>query len=202
MFKSHRQPCRWEKSMKRNVLIAVSMAALALASCGKKTETTANDSGVVASGSMANSVVAEVPAITAGQQFANTAAASDAFEIESSKLAAINAASAATKSFAQAMVKGHTDSTAKLKAAASAASPAIVPDPTFSSEQLQTLEELKGKKGAAFDTAYGEAQSNAHEMTLEALRAYSATGDVQSLKAFATTMVPIVTAHLNMAKGL
>lgn len=188
--------------MNRNILIAVSMAALALASCGKKAETTANNSGVVGSGPMANSGMAEAPAITAGQQFANTAAASDAFEIESSKLAESNAAAAETKSFAQSMIKGHTDSTAKLKAAASAASPAIVPDPTFSPEQLQTLEALKGKKGATFDIAYREAQAKAHEMTLEALKAYSATGDVQSLKAFATTMVPIVTAHLNMAKGI
>lgn len=185
--------------MKRNILMAVSVAALALASCGKKVETTAENSSPAA----ANSVVANAPVVVSpGQKFANTAAASDAFEIESSRLAASSAASAATKSFAQSMIKGHTDSTAKLKAAAAAASPSIVPDATLTPEQLQTLEALKGKEGAAFDTAYAEAQINAHEMTLNALRAYAADGDVPSLKAFATAMVPIVTAHVNMAKGL
>ncbi len=39
-------------------------------------------------------------------------------------------------------------------------------------------------------------------MTLDAPKAYSASGDVASLKAFATVLVPIVTAHFNMAKGL
>jgi putative membrane protein len=100
------------------------------------------------------------------------------------------------------MIKAHTDSTAKLKAAASAASPAIVPDPTLTVEQLQTLEALKGKEGAEFDMAYGDAQAKAHQMTLDALKAYAASGDVPTLKAFASSMVPIVTAHLNMAKGM
>jgi putative membrane protein len=39
-------------------------------------------------------------------------------------------------------------------------------------------------------------------MTLDALKSYSATGEVPSLKAFATELVPIVTSHLDMAKGL
>lgn len=185
--------------MNRNVLMAISFTALALASCGKKPEATVENSGL----NGANSVAEEAPVVVSpGQKFANTAAASDAFEIESSKLAASSAASAATKSFAQSMIKGHTDSSAKLRAAASTLSPPIVPDPTLSADQLQTLEALKGKEGAAFDAAYAEAQTKAHEMTLEALRAYSGNGDVPALKAFATNMVPVVAAHVNMAKGL
>ena len=39
-------------------------------------------------------------------------------------------------------------------------------------------------------------------MTLDTLKAYAANGDVSSLKTFATEMVPVVTGHLNMAKGL
>lgn len=38
-------------------------------------------------------------------------------------------------------------------------------------------------------------------MTLAKLKAYSANGAVPSLKRFATELVPIVTAHLNMAKA-
>ena len=185
--------------MKPNFLMTISVAALALASCGKKAEPAADNNGA----NMTNAAAVEAaPVLSAGQTFANAAAASDAFEIETSKLAATSAASAATKAFAQSMIKAHTESTAKLKAAASAASPAIVPDPTLTAEQLQTLEALKGKEGAAFDAAYGEAQANAHQMTLDALKSYAASGDVPSLKTFASSLVPIVTAHLNMAKGL
>lgn len=39
-------------------------------------------------------------------------------------------------------------------------------------------------------------------MTLDTLKAYATTGDVASLKSFASALVPIVTAHVNMAKGL
>ncbi|MEJ7933236.1 DUF4142 domain-containing protein [Sphingobium sp. AN558] len=185
--------------MKRSIFVTLSVTALALASCGKKDEPIANNVGANA----ASPVVTEAPAaLSAGQVFANAAAASDAFEIESSRLAATSAASASTKAFAQSMIKGHTDSTAKLKKAAAEATPPLTPDPTLAGEQLQTLEALKGKEGAAFDAAYADAQTKAHEMTLTTLRDYATAGDVPSLKAFAAAMVPIVTAHVNMAKGL
>ncbi|QWT16683.1 DUF4142 domain-containing protein (plasmid) [Sphingobium xenophagum] len=64
---------------------------------------------------------------------------------------------------------------AKLKTAAAAASPALTPVPQLSPAQQQTL---------------------------DALKAYSASGEVPSLKTFAGELVPTVTAHLNMAKGL
>nr|WP_237243577.1 DUF4142 domain-containing protein [Sphingomonas sp. LK11] len=37
---------------------------------------------------------------------------------------------------------------------------------------------------------------------MDALRGYATTGDVPALKSFASELVPTVTAHLNMAKGL
>ena len=39
-------------------------------------------------------------------------------------------------------------------------------------------------------------------MTLDALNAYASGGDNAELKDLARTMVPMVTAHLNSAKGL
>lgn len=185
--------------MKYSAMIAVSAAALALASCGKKDEpitpeTPAAEAPVAMATPAAN--------MTAGQSFANAAAGSDAFEIETSRLAADKAASATVKTFAQNMIKAHTDSTAKLKAAAAAATPPVTPSPQMTPLQQQTLSELQGKSGADFDTAYAKAQVDAHEMTLDALKAYSTSGDVPSLKNFATELIPVVTGHLNMAKGL
>lgn len=179
--------------------ILLGASALALAACGHKTETNTTD--VTAT----NTVVGEpapAPALAPGQQFANTAASSDAFEIASSQLAATQASSAAIKKFATEMIAAHTDSTAKLKAAAGSASPPVTPDPTLTPEQQQTLDSLKGLSGADFDKAYASAQIDAHQKTLDGLKDYSANGDVPQLKDFATKLVPIVTAHLNMAKGL
>lgn len=186
--------------MKHTLVLAVSIAALSLAGC-KKSEAPAGD---VAATTPANedAMAAATPAATPGQVFADTAAASDQFEIESSKLAATKAQSAKIKTFAEQMIKAHTESTAKLKAAAASASPAITPAPKLTAMQQQTLDDLNTKSGAEFDAAYAKAQADAHQMTLDTLKAYSASGDVPSLKSFATTLVPTVTAHLNMAKGL
>jgi putative membrane protein len=189
--------------MNRFAMTAIAAAALTTAACGKKDDASQDVAAnpQIAAGASEAAGPAATPA-SPGQAFADTAAASDAFEIETSKLAATKAGSAKVKSFAAQMIKAHTDSTAKLKTAAAAASPAITPVAALTSAQQAKLDELSAKSGADFDQAYAAAQVDAHQMTLDALKAYSANGDVASLKAFATELVPIVTGHLNMAKGL
>lgn len=188
--------------MKSLTIAALAVAALTAAGCSKKDDTAKDasaDPQITAAAS--DTAMATTPA-SPGQAFADAAAASDMFEIETSKLAATKAASSKIKTFAAQMIKAHTDSTAKLKTAAAAASPAITPASTLTAAQQSKLAELSTKSGADFDRAYAEAQVAAHQATLDALKAYSASGDVASLKAFATELVPIVTAHLNMAKSL
>ncbi|MDY0958328.1 DUF4142 domain-containing protein [Sphingomonas sp. CFBP8993] len=189
----------------RATILATS-ALLALAGCGRSGETNqAAPANTMATTEDMNGMAAATPtpvALSASQSFANAAAASDTFEIESSKLALTKGASASVKSFAQKMIDAHTASTAKLKTAAGSASPAITPDPTLNAEQQQQLDQMKGLTGTAFDQAYIAAQNAGHQQTLDTLKAYAATGDVASLKTFATGLIPTVTAHLNMAKGL
>lgn len=193
--------------MKTTVILAVSAAALALAGC-KKTETpsdaaassAATDTAIPAAD--ASAPAADVTAANPDQAFADAAAASDAFEIQTSKLAETKAKSAKVKSFAAQMIKAHTASTAKLKSAASSASPAITPQPQLTPVQQQTLDSLSAASGADFDTAYAKAQVDAHQMTLDKLKAYSTGGAQPSLKSFATGLIPVVAAHLNMAKAL
>lgn len=184
-------------------MFLLSSAALALASCHKNDAEDAPTTNTVATApDAASNVAAPAPATSAGQTFANTAAASDAFEIEASKLALTSATTPAIKAFAKKMIEAHTDSTAKLKAAAASATPGITPDPSLSADQQQMLDGLKAETGAAFDHAYVADQVTAHQKTLDALKAYSTGGDVQALKMFAGTLIPIVTAHLNMANGI
>jgi len=187
--------------MKSSVTLAVSIAALSLAGCNKQAAPPAENATSTAT-TPANDVMASPVAISPAQAFANAAAASDAFEIATSKLAASNGQSAKIKSFAEHMIKAHTESTAKLKTAAGDAAPAIAPDPTLNAFQQATLTDLQGKSGADFDRAYAQAQADAHQKTLDTLKAYSAGGDIPSLKSLASELVPIVTAHLNTAKGL
>lgn len=179
----------------RKTIIA-SGALLALAACGRGGETTANNS--MTSTDLNMDAPAAVPTASAAQTFANTAAASDAFEIESAQLALANSSSAAVKSFAEKMVAAHTTSTEKLKAAAAP----MTPDATLTPAQQQQLDQLRTLKGSAFDAAYLAGQTAGHQEVLDALKAYAATGDAPQLKSFASGMIPTVTAHLNTVKGL
>jgi len=200
--------------MKRSALILMSATACILAGCNHSTDTTAttdtnttvanvtDDTSGNASDATATPDNSTAPAPAGGQAFANNAAASDAFEIASSKLAATNGSAADVKKFAAQMIAAHTESTAKLKGIVAGLSPAITPDPALNSDQQAKLDELKAKKGADFDKTYVADQIAAHEQALTMLQDYSAGGDVPQLKEFATGLVPKVTGHLNMAKAL
>lgn len=187
--------------MKHYLLLAASFAVVSLAGCKKEPEPVASATSDVAAMDTSTPVASDM-AQTPGQAFADVAAASDAFEIEASKLAGTKATSAKVKTFAEQMVKAHTESTAKLKAAAAKASPPITPEATLSAAQQAQLDALKSKTGSEFDRAYIDAQVTAHQEALDALKGYSAGGDVPALKDLATQLVPVVTAHLNMAKAL
>ena len=141
-------------------------------------------------------------ASSGAQDFVNKAAASDRFEIESSRLAEASATSPAVKEFAAMMIKAHTDSTAKLKSTLASNPSDVTVDDALNAEQQAQLDELKTKKGADFDTAYAAAQVGGHEKTLAELRNYASNGDNDALKTFAQDLVPIVTEHLNQAKKL
>jgi putative membrane protein len=193
--------------MNRATVALAATAAIALSSCGPKAPVTTNSTTIdssVSSTTVTNNAdtMTAAPLPSAAQTFVNTAAASDAFEIATSKLALDNATSASVKKFAHQMITAHEGSTAKLKTVTAGLSPVLTPDPTLTADQQTKLDDLKGKKGADFDAAYAAAQQGGHQATLDALKAYAASGDVPALKDFATGLVPTVTAHLNMANAL
>ena len=190
--------------MRLITLTLASTAAIALAGCGPKSQTTNSTDTAMTTAPMNDTAMAPAPMApaTGAQGFANAAAASDAFEIESSKLAAAQASSPAVKSYATQMIAAHEKSTAKLKTVAATLSPPVTPDPTLAPDQQAMLDSLKPMQGAAFDKLYATNQAAAHQATLDKMKAYAATGEEPKLKDIATAMVPVVTAHLNMAKGL
>lgn len=198
--------------MKYLASVATAALALSLAACGPKTEQ-ATDNAVNATGeamtdlgnATSNAIDAAGDALQptpSGQTFADTAAKSDAFEIAAAKLAKTNASSPKVKAFADDMIKAHTSSTAKIKAAAAKASPAITPDATLTGEQNDDLAELGKLKGADFDKAYIDGQIDAHDDALELMENFAKDGEVPSLKAAAGEIAPVVKGHLDMAKAL
>ena len=188
--------------MTKFTMMVLGTSALALAACGPKAQPADQNTTITAGETMTNDAAMAPTALSPGQEFADAAAKSDAFEIATSELASTSASAAKVKTYAASMIKMHNESTAKLKATTAGLTPAIVPDAALTPDQQGTLDGLKGKTGKDFDTAYAAAQVEAHTATLAKLKDYAATGDVPALKTFATGMVPTVTAHLNMAKGL
>ena len=188
-------------------LILLSAAALALTACGRggddassaNAEQTAIENEVLGSEETA---ALEGPAPNSAQGFVNAAAASDRFEIESSRLASASGQSAAVKNFADNMIKAHTASSEKLKTTAAGLPTPVTIDNTLTAEQQSLLDGLKGKTGTEFDAAYSAAQVAAHQKTLDMLNAYSSGGDTPALKELANGLIPTVKAHLNTAKGL
>jgi putative membrane protein len=188
-------------------ILTVSVASLALVACGRKdsADTPAAELNTMVNEDVAlGNDAANAPTLapTTTQGFANAAAASDHFEIESSKLAIASGSSAAVKTFANNMIKAHTASSAELKILLSGLPTPITPNDAFNPDQQRMLDGLQGKTGAELDTAYAAAQVAAHQATLDTLKAYSSGGDTPGLKQFADKMIPTVTAHLNTAKGL
>lgn len=183
--------------MKHSLLAAACLAAISLAGCNQEPAAPAD---TVASTTPAQDM-ATAPA-NADQAFADAVAASDMFEIETSRLAQEKARSDKVKRFAKDMIDAHTESTAKLANAASAVTPAITPAGRLAPAQQQALEALAEKSGDEFDAAYIKTQIDAHNAALVTLKAYSDNGHAPSLKTFAAELVPVVTGHLDMAKGL
>ncbi|QDZ08689.1 DUF4142 domain-containing protein [Sphingomonas panacisoli] len=187
-------------------LLAPLALTAALAACGSRSDTTTTNTTVTdvtndsAMASGDNTTMVATP--PTGQQFADIAAKSDAFEVAAAKLAQTNSTSDDVKSFATKMILAHTESTAKIKKAAAAASPAITPDPAMTADQKAQLDELGKLKGADFDKSYIAGQVTAHDQALALMRNYAASGDTPSLKTAAGEIVPAVQDHVVMLRAL
>lgn len=188
------------------------LSVLSLAACSKSEEHKANQALNATETGLANAASAAGNAVDnlsmaatptpSGQEFADKAAKSDAFEIAAARLAATHAASAEVKSFARMMIEAHTGSTTKVKAAAASASPVIVPNATLTRDQEDALAKLRGLNGADFDKAYVNGQVDAHEEALDLMKKYAADGTVPSLKTAAGEIAPVVEKHLASARAL
>jgi putative membrane protein len=177
-----------------------SAAALALAACGGSE--TADDT--VAEATPAGTTppdAAATPDPNTPQGFVDAMAASDLFEIEAGRLAQELGQSQSVKDFGAMMVRDHTRSSDKLKAAVAEAGADLSVAPALSALQQSILDQLRGA-GENFDAMYALRQANAHETALALLRRQAESGTVEPLKAFAAETAPVVEGHLEQAREL
>jgi putative membrane protein len=188
--------------MYRKLLVTGAAAlALTLAACGQKAE----EAKMEAQGTPDANPTATVPTPAneaAAPEFVNMAAASDMFEIESSKIALKRSSNADIKAFAQMMIDMHTQTTAGLKAAIAESGETIVPPAVLPTDLQGKLDDLNKADAKDFDTAYLDDQVDGHQKALDLMTRYSTDGTVAPIKAFAASTAPVVQDHLDKAKQL
>ena len=197
--------------MRIATLTSVAALALAAAACNSGNEpandlsTDANLAGDMAANDVlgANAATDNEAAVampTDANGFATAVAASDLYEIESSKLAATKSSSTPVKELAARLLTDHQKSTAELKTAASQAKVTVAP--ALDAEKQAMLDQLEGASGAEFDRLFLAQQKTAHQKALALLQSFARGGDTEPLKAFARKASGVVEGHIEHLNGI
>lgn len=193
--------------MKSRIFLA-SATALALAACGGNeadtvaVDNSAMDNMAVETMPADQNAMAAAPLPANGTEYATMAAASDMYEIESSRLALEKSQNPQVRELAEMLIRDHEESTADLRAAAQQAVPVIVVTPALNPEQQANMEALRAAAAADFDRLYLSQQIPAHEKAAAMLRHYSQNGDVEQLRSHATAVLVPVEMHLQRVRAM
>ena len=181
----------------KNLICAGAIAALLTSGVAHAQEATTT-MAPAATGTAASDMPAGA-AVTADQYVA-TAASSDMFEIQSSKMALETTKNEAVKEFAEHMVSDHSTTTKEIKAAAKEEKIAVPTE--MLPKHAEMLAALKAADAGSFDALYVKMQDAAHKEAVALHTGYAESGDNASLKAVATKAVPIVTEHLKDVQAI
>ena len=141
------------------------------------------------------------PALSAQDtSFVNSVAQSGTEEINAAQLAETNSHSARVKSYAQQMVSDHTAANQKLASIAQAKG--VTPSMTPDDAHTQMMSQLQGEHGRAFDRAYIQGQISDHQAIVQVMQNEIQSGTDPELKDFASTTLPVIQHHLQMAEAL
>ena len=134
-------------------------------------------------------------------KYVQSAAMSDMFETQSSKLALQRSQNPDVKAFAQRMIDDHTQSTQKLTGLLQSASVSTAPPPRgLDGTHQHMLQQLQSASGGQFDRLYMQMQVKGHQEALKVQEGYSRRGDNDQLKTFASDASSMVQDHLSQAQ--
>ncbi|MCA1575821.1 MAG: DUF4142 domain-containing protein [Acidobacteria bacterium] len=121
-------------------------------------------------------------------------------EVELGRIAAQQGASDAVKQYGQRMVDDHTKANAELMTLATSKGMTLPTE--LDAKHRADVTKLSGLSGAAFDRAYARMMVSDHKKKVDNFEKQSTRGRDPDLKAFATTTLPTVQEHLQMARAL
>ena len=133
------------------------------------------------------------PTPEAAPAFVATAASTDMYEIESSRLALQRSRDPMHRMHAEMMIRDHGNTTTQLSAAAASAG---IPVPaTMLPMHAGMLNELS--RAPDFDAVYQRQQLASHQQALALMENFARRGDVPQLRGLAAATVPVVRGHLD-----
>lgn len=137
---------------------------------------------------------------SADRKFAMTAAMDGMTEVELGRLAAERGSSDSVKQFGQRMVDDHSKANDELKQWAATAGVTL---PTALDAKHQAMvAKMSGLSGAAFDKAYAKEMVKAHTKAVQLFQREADRGTDSGLKSFASSKLPTLQEHLQMARAL
>ena len=136
---------------------------------------------------------------TADSMFVKKAAQGNMAEVAMGKLATQNAQSDDVKKFGQRMVDDHSKAEQDLEGVASKNNWTLPQD--VSAQQKAEQQKMEKMNGAAFDRAYMAMMVKDHEADVKDFQKEADKGQDPDVKSFASSTLPTLQEHLNLAKG-
>jgi putative membrane protein len=143
----------------------------------------------------------EGPKTPKPQEFAQSAAQSDGYELAAAQTALAQSRNPQVRAFAERMITDHEQTARALRDAAKA-SGLEPPHPHVGGDQSRFLASLQSLRGEDFDREYGRQQMLAHTSALAMMRSYADKGSDANLRRMAAWSAPIIERHLQAARQL
>jgi putative membrane protein len=134
------------------------------------------------------------------RDFAMKAAQGGMTEVEMGNLAQQRGASEQMKEYGRKLVQDHTRMNNDLKDIAGKENITLPTD--ISADQRRTIDRLSKLSGTQFDREFAKESVKDHRADIDEFRKEATSGDDQSLKNFASSNIPTLQDHLNMAESL
>lgn len=144
--------------------------------------------------------ISAAPVSSLDQQFMIMAAQGNNAEIQTSQMALERSESEEVRQFAQRMIQEHTLANQQLQQIASEYGVELPADPGPLNQAI--AEQLSQLSGSEFDRAYMGAQTNAHLRTVALFQTQIQQGQEESLRQYATQLLPAVADHYEMASSM
>lgn len=144
--------------------------------------------------------ISAAPISSLDQQFMIMAAQGNNAEIRTAQMALERSENEEVRQFAQRMIQEHTLANQQLQQIVSEYGVELPADPGPLNQAI--AEQLAQLSGSEFDRAYMGAQTNAHLRTIALFQTQIQQGQEESLRQYATQLLPSVANHYEMASSM